>query len=199
MHGSGLENTRLRDIGITALYAVIVALLLRIFILGAYEIPSHSMEETLLPGVYIVVSKITYHLRDVHRGDVVVFKHWDSLQDKREELFIKRVVGLPGDTLVFTPDGIIVNGSPLPTPPQAKIPTSPLLPSMKPNTRIIVGADSVFVVGDNRRNSYDSRYWGAVAKFEITGSPLFIYWSHGPSESNPLPHIRWERIFDGIN
>jgi signal peptidase I len=157
------------------------------------------MEETLLPGDYIVVSKITYHLRYVHRGDVVVFKHWDSLQDKREELFIKRVVGLPGDTLVFTPDGIIVNGSPLPTPPQAKIPTSPLLPSMRPNTRIIVGADSVFVVGDNRRNSYDSRYWGAVAKSEITGSPLFIYWSHGPSESNPLPHIRWERIFDGIN
>jgi signal peptidase I len=199
MPGSGLENTRLRDIGVTALYAIIVALLLRIFVLGAYEIPSHSMEETLLPGDYIVVSKITFDLRDVHRGDVVVFKHWDSLQDKREELFIKRVVGIPGDTLVFTPDGIVVNGTPLPTPPEAKIPTSPLLPTMKSNTRVIVGNDSVFVVGDNRRNSYDSRYWGAVAISEITASPLFIYWSQGPSESNPLPHIRWERMFRAIH
>ena len=199
MPGTGLENTRLRDIGVTALYAVIVALLLRIFVLGAYEIPSHSMEDTLQPGDYIVVSKVTYKLRDVRRGDIVIFKHWDSLQDGRQELFIKRVVGLSGDTLHFTPDGIIVNGLPLPTPPEAKIPTSPLLASMKPNTFIIVGADSVFVVGDNRRNSYDSRYWGSVARSEITGSPLFIYWSHGPSESNPLPHIRWERIFSGIH
>lgn len=199
MPGTGLENTRLRDIGVTALYAVIVALLLRIFVLGAYEIPSHSMEDTLQSGDYIVVSKVTFKLRDVRRGDIVIFKHWDSLQDGREELFIKRVVGLSGDTLRFTPDGIVVNGLPLPTPPEAKIPTSPLLPSIKPNTHIIVGADSVFVVGDNRRNSYDSRYWGAVAKSEITGSPLFIYWSHGPSESNPLPHIRWERIFSGIH
>jgi len=199
MPGSGLENTRLRDIGVTALYAVIVALLLRIFVLGAYEIPSHSMEETLLPGDYIVVSKVTYHLRSIHRGDVVVFKHWDSLQDNRQELFIKRVVGLPGDTLVFTPDGIIVNGAPLPTPPDAKIPTSPLLQSMKLDSTIVVGEDSVYVVGDNRRNSYDSRYWGAVEISQVSGSPLFIYWSHGPSDSNPLPHIRWERIFDGIN
>lgn len=199
MHGSGLENTRMRDIGVTALYAVIVAVLLRIFVIGAYEIPSHSMEETLLPGDYIVVSKLTFSIRDVQRGDIVVFKHSDSTSAGTAELFIKRVIGLPGDTLVFTPDAVIVNGLPFPTPPEAKIPTSPLLPSMKPNTRVVVGSDSMFVLGDNRRNSFDSRYWGAASVDDVIGSPLFIYWSHGPSESNPLPHIRWERILNGIH
>lgn len=198
MPGSGLENTRMRDIGVTALYAVIVALLLRIFVIGAYEIPSHSMEDTLLPGDYIVVSKLTFHMREVQRGDIVVFKHHDSSVSVSTELFIKRVIGLPGDTLVFTPDAVIVNGLPFPTPPEAKIPTSPLLTSMKPNMRMMVGPDSVFVIGDNRRNSFDSRYWGAAPVGDIIGSPLFIYWSHGPSPSNPLPHIRWERIFNGI-
>lgn len=198
MAGSGLENTRLRDIGVTALYAVIVALLLRIFVVGAYEIPSHSMEDTLLPGDYIVVSKLTFRLRDVRRGDIVIFKHRDTASPETSELFIKRVVGVPGDTLVFTPDAVIVNGLPFTTPPEAKIPTSPLLPSMKPNTRLIIGPDSLFVLGDNRRNSFDSRYWGSASANDVVGSPLFIYWSYGPSESNPLPHIRWERVFNGI-
>jgi signal peptidase I len=197
--GSGFESTRTRDIAVTALYAIIVALLLRVFVLAAYEIPSHSMEETLLPGDYIVVSKLTYVFRDIRRGDIITFKHRDTINTKQYDLFIKRVVGLPGDTLQFTPDGIIVNGTPLLTPPEAKIPTSPLLSSMTPGTAVVVGKDSVFVVGDNRRNSFDSRYWGGVPVEEVTGTPLFIYWSRGPSTSNPLPHIRWERIFNGIH
>jgi signal peptidase I len=197
--GSGFESTRMRDIAVTALYAVVVALLLRVFVLAAYEIPSHSMEETLLPGDYIIVSKLAYVFRDMQRGDIITFKYRDTVNGDRHELFVKRIVGLPGDTLQFTPDGIIVNGTPLLTPPEAKIPTSPLLPTMKSGARIVVGKDSVFVVGDNRRNSFDSRYWGGVSLEDITGTPLFIYWSHGPSTSNPLPHIRWERVFNGIH
>ena len=134
----------------------------------------------------------------LQRGDIVVFKHQDSAASVSSELFIKRVIGLPGDTLVFTPDAVIVNGLPFPTPPEAKIPTSPILTSMKPNTRTIVGPDSMFVIGDNRRNSFDSRYWGCIPLGDISGSPFLIYWSFGATKERPLPHVRWERIFSRI-
>lgn len=199
MPGSALENTSWRDLGVTAIYAVIVALLLRLFVVSAHKIPSHSMENTLLPGDYIVVSKLTYHWRDIHRGDVVVFERTDTTNAEDGEMFIKRVVGLPGDTLVFTEDGIIVNSLPLMTPPEAKIPSSPLLASMKVNESVIVNSDSVYVVGDNRRNSFDSRYWGCVGIDKIKGTPLFIYWSYGVDERYGLPHIRWDRFLNGIH
>lgn len=198
MPDQGLAAIRWKDIGITALYAVVVALALRVFIVSAYEIPSHSMENTLLPGDYIVVSKITFLLRDVRRGDVITFHHRDSASSIGET-YIKRVIGLPGDTVILTINGVIVNGIPFPTPPEARVPSSPLLSSMKAPHRIIVGADSLYVLGDNRRNSYDSRYWGSVALSDVKGSPLFTYWSYGPSDDNPLPHIRWERMFRGIH
>ncbi|MBM4178147.1 MAG: signal peptidase I [Ignavibacteria bacterium] len=198
MPDTGLEHTRLRDILVTGLYAAVVAILLRVFVIGAYEIPSHSMENTLLSGDFIVVSKLAYLWSDVHRGDIVIFRHHDSIAQFNNQLFVKRVVAVPGDTVRLTEDAIIVNGVPLPTPPEAKIPTSPLPLTVPTRGPIIVGLDSVYVVGDNRRNSYDSRYWGSVAIEDLKGSPLFIYWSHGPSESNPLPHIRWDRIFNGI-
>lgn len=199
MPATGLENTRVRDVISTAIYAIVVAVLLRVFVVGAYEIPSHSMENTLLPGDYIVVSKLAYRIDEIHRGDIVIFRHHDSTTTGSNQLFIKRVVALPGDTVALTEDAVIINGVPLPTPPQAKIPASPLPPSVAHRDPIVVGADSVYVIGDNRRNSYDSRYWGNVAMNDIKGSPLFIYWSQGPSESNPLPHIRWERIFNSIH
>lgn len=198
MPDQGLAAIRWKDVGITALYAVVVALILRLFVIGAYEIPSHSMENTLLAGDFIVVSKITFLLRDVNRGDVITFRHHDSVSNI-DETYIKRVIGLPGDTVTLTSAGVIVNGVPLPTPPEARIPTSPLLPSMKEPFRTVVGKDSVYVLGDNRRNSYDSRYWGAVALDDVKGSPLFTYWSYGRSVENPLPHIRWERFLRGIH
>lgn len=198
MTDQGLAAIRWKDIGVTALYAVIVALVLRVFVIGAYKIPSHSMENTLLAGDYIVVSKITFLIRDVKRGDVITFRHHDSAS-AQDETYIKRVVGLPGDTVILTDDGVLVNGIPLPTPPEARLPASPLLASMKGPHRIIVGPDSLYMLGDNRRNSYDSRYWGAISMDDVKGAPLFAYWSYGPNTENPLPHIRWDRIFRGIH
>jgi len=197
MSDKGLTEITWRDIATSALVAIIVALLLRLFVIGAFEIPSHSMEETLQPGDYIIVNKLAYTFRDLRRGDVVIFSRaTDSTQ--QAETYVKRVIGLPSDTVTLTHEGIWINGRPLPDPASAKVPADPILASQTSPVEIIVGADSVFVLGDNRRNSFDSRYWGLLPTEAIVGAPLFIYWSRGRSEENPLPHIRWNRILKRV-
>lgn len=198
MSDTGLADLTWRDIISSAVAAVIVALLLRVFVIGAFEVPSHSMEETLLPGDFIMVNKLAYKLRDVRRGDVVIFTRPMSDSNAREA-YVKRVIGLAGDTVRLTHEGVWVNARPLPDPPRAKLPTDPVLSSQKRPVETVVGPDSVFVLGDNRRNSYDSRYWGCLPVDDVVGTPMIIYWSHGSSSENPLPHIRWERILQRVN
>ncbi|MFN9151173.1 MAG: signal peptidase I, partial [Bacteroidota bacterium] len=160
-------------------------------------IPSHSMENTLLPGDYIVVNKLAYALRDVRRGDVVIFHHQADTSMVRET-YVKRVIGLASDTVTLTHEGVWVNGRPLPDPPECKLPADPVLASQRSPVEIIVGRDSLFVLGDNRRNSFDSRYWGCLPTAAVIGTPLFIYWSRGGSTDNPLPHIRWDRVLSSV-
>jgi signal peptidase I len=109
-------------------------------------------------------------------------------------MYVKRVIGLPADTVTLTHEGVWINGRPLPDPPTVKMPADPILATQRSPVEIIVGTDSVFVLGDNRRNSFDSRYWGCLPTKEIIGAPMFIYWSRGRSEENPLPHVRWNRM-----
>jgi len=197
MSDKGLAELTWRDIISSASVAIIVALLLRVLVVGAFEIPSHSMENTLLPGDCIVVNKLAYTLRALRRGDVVDFHHQPHMSEVRET-YVKRVIGLPSDTVTLTHEGVWVNGRPLPDPPDCKLPADPVLASQRSPVEIIVGPDSLFVLGDNRRNSFDSRYWGCLSADAVIGTPLFIYWSRGGTSENPLHHIRWDRVLSRV-
>ena len=199
MDSDSLSNIRWRDLILTAVLAVCIAVALRIFVLSAFTIPSHSMENTILHGDYIVMSQLTYQLRDVRRGDVIIFSLPDSLrtdssQFTLDELYIKRVIGVPGDTLVLTHESITVNDTLLPTPPEARPPFDPLFKPRDRKRTVIIPKNHYFVLGDNRSNSYDSRSWGLLPADRIVGSPLFIYWSYGDTPNNPANHVRWDRI-----
>lgn len=199
MESPGFSSIRWRDLALTALFAACIAIAMRVFVLGAFTIPSHSMEDTILHGDYILMSKITYLLRDVRRGDVIIFSLPDSLRGgEPNELYIKRVIGLPGDTLVITHESISVNDTLLPTPPQARPPYDPLLSPKDRKRTTVVPRGSYFVMGDNRSNSYDSRSWGMLPSDHIMGSPLFIYWSYGDTPNNPAEHVRWDRLLQFI-
>lgn len=200
MPGKGLAELSWRDVISSALFAVVIALGIRVFIIGVYTIPSHSMENTVLEGDNILVSKIAFLFGDVHRGDIIVFSLPDSLRGgEQDDLFIKRVIGLPGDTVRLTSTSVIINGERLAEPPQARLPANPLIGIGASYVEIIVPKASYFVLGDNRSNSFDSRYWGFLPAEHIVGAPLFVYWSFGASEENIIRHIRWNRIFQRIS
>jgi signal peptidase I len=163
----------------------------------ARVIPSESMVKTLLIGDHVLVSRFGYdaevpftglHVslwRQPHRQQVIVFHaplpgHPD---------FVKRVIGMPGDKLEIRAGAVWINGQPLTEPYLADTPDT--WENRKPET---VPADSYFVMGDNRNNSYDSRYWGFVPRSALVGAPLFIYLSlDAPSEAWQPGHIR-ERL-----
>lgn len=203
MSSQRLSNIRWRDLALTAVFAACIAIALRVFVLGVFLVPTHSMESTILHGDYIVMSKISYLVHDVRRGDVIIFSLPDSLRTGEvslasDELYIKRVVGVPGDTLVFTHTSITVNDTLLPSPPNARPPFDPLLTPKERTRTIIMPTNHYFVMGDNRSNSYDSRSWGFLPANHIEGAPLFIYWSYGDTPNNPADHIRWDRLFNMI-
>ena len=199
MSGKGLAELSWRDLISTALFAIVVALALRLWVVGVYTIPSHSMENTILEGDYIVVSKLAFRMRDVRRGDIIIFSLPDSLRgEERDDLFIKRLIGLPGDTILLTSDYVSVNGQRIPEPPAARPPYNPLLGIGASDGEIVVPTNAYFVLGDNRSNSFDSRYWGCLPSDRIEGAPLFVYWSYGISSDNIVRHIRWDRLFNRI-
>jgi signal peptidase I len=211
------------------LVAVAIFLVLRTFLIEAFRIPSGSMERTLLIGDFLFVNKALYgaeipltglHLpafREPRRDDLVIFK---SVEEPRLTV-VKRLVGMPGDTLSMEDDRLFVNGVAAQEP--WVIRTDPLTDHEDPKMRawqsrylvpgrdlstyrptlknwgpIIVPADSFFVMGDNRDNSYDSRYWGFLGRDRIRGRPLIIYFSYDPDGVLPLPlltAIRWKRLF----
>ena len=189
-----LSTVSVRDLALTTTAAVVLAVLLRVFVVGVFSIPSHSMEHTLMVGDHLLVSKLGLTFRDLERGDVIVFTMPDSIRgDAPDEAYIKRVVGLPGDTVYLSRLGITVNGTLLPNPPTSAS-TSPL---PEGHTTTIVPDNSVFVLGDNRSNSWDSRFWGALPMDHIVGTAMMIYWSRDASDTSSA--IRWERMFSMVH
>ena len=185
-----------RDIISSAVAAIIVALLLRVFVVGAFRIPSHSMEHTLQVGDQIVVSKIAFLLRDVRRGDVVVFTLSDDLPGVPSgQPLIKRVVAIGGDTVRMTATSLFVNGQRQPALPQSAAHSPIRISDDAFVEEVVIPAGHVYVLGDNRANSYDSRYWGPLNTERIIGMPLFVYWSYGSDEANAEPHLRLGRFF----
>lgn len=164
--------------------AVVAAVLIRAFLVAPFFIPSGSMEPTLRPGDYILANRFIYHLHHPQRGDIIVFRfprdeHWD---------FVKRVIGVPGDVVEERDGQIWVNGRSLPE-TYVRHSLGGLAPGMN-LAPVRIPPRHLFVLGDNRDASLDSRYWGTVDEHEVIGKAFVIYWSHSKRWWN----IRWGRI-----
>jgi signal peptidase I len=204
-----------REYGEAMFIALILAVFIRTFFIQAYKIPSGSMEPTLLIGDHILVNKIIFglrmpdsifgleipglpygkylfHVEPVHRADVVVF----VFPPDRTKDFIKRVVGVAGDTIQVKDGAVWLNGSVMPDPHAhfevAGSERSPVSPRDNFGP-ITVPAGKLFMMGDNRDRSYDSRFWGFVDENDVEGRAMVIYWSWDGDGSSILP-IRWGRF-----
>jgi signal peptidase I len=174
--------------------AVILALFIRTFVVQAFKIPTGSMENNLLIGDHLLVNKFVVGptrtpaeqtflpVGPIERGDVLVFKY--PVEPERD--FIKRVIGLPGESVEVRDKRVFINGKPLDEPyvhyleaPSAPSETSEIT-SFDVRDRygpVTVPADQYFMMGDNRDNSADSRYWGFLRRDYIKGRAVIIYWS----------------------
>lgn len=222
--------------------AVILALFIKTSVVEAYKIPSSSMEDTLLIGDFLLANKFIYGaqlplvgwrlpaIREPERGDVVIFLYPIDGQTK----YIKRCVGLPGDTIQVRNKELFVNGVRFPDPEHAKFtdtlrnghphiqPRQPGGQSSRDNWGPeVVPPNCYFMMGDNRDNSYDSRFWRAVPKDLILGEAMIVHWSWNEAKypspevsvTDPLSvprlfafnvvhfwsKVRWDRLFRPIN
>ena len=177
-----------REYAESIIIAVILALVIRTFIVQAFKIPSGSMEDTLAIGDHILVSKFIYgtkipftnsrllKIRDPKRGDVIVFEY---PEDPSKD-FIKRVIGTPGDTVQVINKKVYVNGAVYENPHEVHKEKDVIPKEQNPrdfNDPVKVPANSYFVMGDNRDRSYDSRFWGFVSNEKIKGLAFIKYWS----------------------
>jgi signal peptidase I len=201
----------------TIVIAVVLALFMRTFVVQAFKIPTGSMEPNLLIGDHLLVNKFVFAptvssveqavlpMAAIRRGDIVVFKY----PEDPERDFIKRVIGLPGETIELRDHLIHVNGRALEEPYAHYLPRSEggaggEITSDDVRERygpVVVPAGSLFVMGDNRDNSQDSRYWGFLPKDNIKGKALMIYWSFDGSEGglNLFTQTRWARLLHQIH
>jgi signal peptidase I len=232
--GPPFKKSTAREYLESIVIAVILALFIRTFVVQAFKIPTGSMENNLLIGDHLLVNKFVFGPSEtaleeallpvgtIRRGDVVVFKY----PEEPERDFIKRIIGLPGDTLELKQKRVYINGTPLDepyvhflSPPSAptdqhELTTFDVRERYGPVT---VPDDQYFAMGDNRDNSQDSRYWGFLPREYIKGKALVIYWSfdsrpedyvaNGPAAmvrnlASVVVHFfsrtRWERMFRPI-
>jgi signal peptidase I len=154
--------------------AVAVALVLRLFVVQTFYIPSPSMTPTLKVGDRILVDKLAYRLHGVGRGDIIVFKRpaAENCGTPVADL-VKRVIGLPGETISDKNGTVYINGKVLPQPWLPKNDPDTYTPSFAP---VKIGPNSYFVMGDDRTVSCDSRYWGTVNRSLIVGKVDMRIW-----------------------
>jgi signal peptidase I len=156
--------------GRTIVIAVVLVFLFRHFVAEAFYIPSESMQPTLMVGDRLYVEKLSYQFGDIQHGDIIVFTPPPSAKvPADEDHLIKRVIALPGDTVKVESGIVYVNDKALDEPYEAERPTM----DYKPFT---VPPDQVFVMGDNRNNSYDSRFWGTVPRENVIGKAFVRYY-----------------------
>lgn len=161
---------------------LIIGLLFRAFILQPYLVEGSSMEPNFHDREIMLVDKITYHFKDVQRGDILIFHAPKNPGDD----YIKRVIGLPGETVVITQGKVFINGM-LANEDYLKNGTTTKNSSNTETFRQTLGANDFFVLGDNRSNSSDSREWGVLPKINIVGKAWYIIipWSnHGIVKHN---------------
>jgi len=213
------QKSIIREYAEALIIAIVLALTIRVFVVQAFKIPSGSMIPTLMIGDHILVSKLAYGFQlpqdcefqvsfppvacfsstfvvnfdPPQRGDIIVFRY---PEDENKD-FIKRVIGLPGDTIHIQNKQVMVNGELL----QDAAYTQRIDPGIidgRINPRdnlgpITVPPESYFVMGDNRDQSLDSRFWGFVRMEKIKGRAFLVYWSWN-GQGSWTDWIRWERI-----
>jgi signal peptidase I len=205
------------------LATVVIAVFVITYIVQAFQIPSVSMENTLLIGDYLLVDKLCYGgsgsflvpYRPIRRGDIIVF-HYPVNPSQH---FVKRVIGVPGDRIHLVNKRVFVNGTPLPEPyvryfkpernffrddfPRLDVLDPGInadwwvqMPKLVEDGQLIVPEGHYFAMGDNRDDSSDSRYWGFVPRENIVGRPLLIYWSIRNLDNDlPIPASVGDRLY----
>jgi signal peptidase I len=188
----GTTGRWLREGIFIVVVALSLALLLRLFVVQTFFIPSGSMEPTLNVGDRILVNKLSYDFHSVHRGDVIVFKRPadEDCGGPPVSDLVKRVIGLPGETISLTKGSrsyVVINGKRLderwlPASVQGVTYPGPAGTAYSLETPYKIPADHYFVMGDNRTESCDSRYWGPISSNLIVGKVEVRIW--------PFNHIR---------
>jgi len=193
----------------TIVIVTLIALFIRTFIVQSFYIPSGSMEPSLLPGDYILVSKFIYGIRipfvnirmfsfkEPKRGDVIVFIYpKDPSKD-----FIKRVIGVQGETVQIIEGKIYVDNTPVPDPWGCFDKKEPpgFIEAVENFGPFVVPPRSLFVMGDNRNNSEDSRFWGSVPLDNVLGKAFVIYFSWNSKAENTAGKVRCSRIGELIH
>lgn len=167
------RRRKLLEWPILVVVSLVSAFLIRTFVLQSYYIPSASMRDTLVEGDHVVVNKLSYQLHGIGRGDVVVFSRPPNLRIEDDDL-IKRVIGLPGETVEAHDAKVYVDGRAL---------TEPYVRSECDGTEdflaVTVPADDIFVMGDNRCDSKDSRSFGPISTDLVVGRAFLRYWPVG--------------------
>ena len=154
---------------------VVVTIALRMFVFVPYEIPSGSMEDTILPGDMVFSEKITYYMREPQYGDIVTFMD----PEVAGRTLIKRVIATEGQTVDLVDGKVVVDGSALYESYTGEKPSYPLYRTasgVEVTFPYTVGEDEVWVMGDNRTSSQDSRYFGSIPISSITGRAALVYW-----------------------
>jgi len=150
--------------------AIGVAVAIRTFVVQTFYIPSQSMEPTLMVGDRILVDKLSYHLHSIHRGDIVVFGKPPAESAAGVKDLVKRVIGVPGDVISAAGGRVVIDGKPLNEP---WLPRGVVTTGITPQT---IKANYYFVMGDNRTDSQDSRYFGQIPGSLIVGHVVMRIW-----------------------
>jgi signal peptidase I len=223
MTDTTFHKSTVREYFESIVVAVILALFIRTFAVQAFKIPTGSMEPNLLVGDHLLVNKFVFApsvsaierlllpMREIKRGDVVVFK----FPEEPERDFIKRAIGLPGDTVEMRQRQVFVNGNKLDEPyahylfPQGEGDESASFDVRERYGPVTVPPNHYFMMGDNRDNSQDSRYWGFLPAHYVKGRALMIYWSFDvppggdqgilSAIASMVTSTRWSRLLHQIH
>lgn len=196
-------KSKIREYAEAIILALILALFIRTFVVQAFKIPSPSMVPTLLVGDHILVNKFLFGfrvpfadgkiiaIREPERGDVIVFRY---PRDRKLD-FIKRCVAVGGETVEVREKQVFINGEAVEFEQAVFLDEGSLLTGRDTFGPVTVPDGKVFVMGDNRDNSNDSRFWGYVDLKDVKGKAMVIYWSWNKAKKWP----RFARIGDGID
>lgn len=198
-------KSKVRQYGESLIIAVVIALSVKSLVFAAYTIPSSSMEPTLLVGDYLIANRLSYVMKvpftdmvlftlgEPKRGDIVIFRY----PKDRSKDFVKRVMAKPGDIVEIKDKVVHVNGQRAADAAAYFVDSRVIPGNASPRDNfgpITVPKDSYFVMGDNRDNSSDSRFWGFLKKKDLVGKAEIIYFSRDSNATGLLSYVRWHRL-----